>query len=200
MQLTDARDAVAARGFDGLAPARSNLFLNTAKSNLEDFAPWPWLEASTSGAPPFTIADLKTVLFVYQTSARRPLDGQQRVYLRDMYGPDLTIAGTARFWYLEGLTSLKVFPADTSSLSVDYLLTSPELSADSDEPLFPSTLDQAWIDLACVEAYMDADEPAMAQATQAKAEARLTRALDTYFDRNHQNAELQPLTFSSEDW
>lgn len=200
MQLTDARDELAARGFDGLAPSRANGFLNAAKNVLENFAPFPWLETSTSGTAPLTITDLKTVLYVYRTAPNLAIDGQERNYLREMYGPDLTVTGTASFWYLEGLTTLKLFPVDTATIFVDYLRNSPELSADSDEPLFPARLNQVWMDYACAEAYMDADEPAMAQTCISKAEARLGREIDNYFDRNRQNPNLQPLQFASEDW
>lgn len=202
MQLTAARDELAARGFDGLDPGRMNLFLNAGKNSLEGFAPWPWLEASTSGPAPLTIADLKTILHVWNSNLNLSLDGQQRTYLRTMFGPDLTIVGTGRYWYLTGTTVLNVFPVDTSTLNVDYLCQSPELSADDDEPLWPdlASLNNAWIDYAVVEAYMDADEGAMAESTRTKAENTLTRLLDQFFDRNHQNAERQPLTFASEDW
>lgn len=202
MQLTAARDELAARGFDGLSPTRANLFLNAGKNALEDFAPWPWLESSTSGTAPLTISDLKTVLFVYRTSPNLSIDGASRNYLRQMYGPDLTISGTAAFWYLENTTTMKVFPVDTTTINVDYLMRSPELSSDSSEPEWPdvASLNRAWIDLACVEAYMDADEYAAADTTRAKAHATLSRQLDSFFDRNHQNPERQPLTFASEDW
>jgi len=200
MDLTSARDELAARGFDGLTPSRMNLFLNAGKNALENFAHWPWLETSTSGTAPLTISDLKAIQFVYRSSPNLGIDGADREYLRQMYGPDLTRVGTANFWYLSGLTTLNLFPVDTTTINVEYLMQSPELSADSDEPLFPARLDQAWMDLSCAEAYMDTDETAQAQACIQKAENRLLREIDVYFDRNLQNPGQQALTFASEDW
>lgn len=192
MNLTAARDALRARGFDGLTDDRCDVMLNAGKNTLDDFAPWPWLQTSTTNVAPLTITDLKAVTYVWNTTTKTTLRGSDKGFLRDNYGPDLTVASTASFWYLDGLTTLRVFPADTSSsFSVDYLMVSPELSADSDEPLSPARLHPIWIDLACVEAYEDADEPGMAQALQAKAEARLWAVVDVYFGRNLQNAQEQ---------
>lgn len=202
MDLSSARDEFAARGFDGLAPARANLFLNAGRNALEDYASWPWLETSTSGTAPLTIADLKTVQFVYRTAPNLSIDGADRSYLRQMYGPNLTIVGTAVYWYLDGVTTLKLFPVDTTTINVDYLMQSPELVNDSDEPEWPdvAALNQAWIDLACVEAYEDADEGDRADKMQIKANTKLNGQIDKYLDRNHQNAEQQAVTFASEDW
>lgn len=199
MNLSEARDELRARGFDGLTDARCTAFLNAGKNVLENYAPWPWLDASTSGTSPITISDLKTVLHVWSTSPNTSLEGQDRNYLRSTYGPDLTLTGGAQFWYLDGLSTMRFFPVDTVTRNVDYLKVSPELSADADEPLFPARLHPVWIDFAVVEAYVDADEPTMAQSVQAKAENRLARELDTYFNRNLQNPGKQLLTFSSQD-
>lgn len=200
MDLSEARDELRARGFDGLTDGRANQFLNAAKNALEDIAPFPWLETSAAGALPLTIADLKAIQHVYNTNSGDSLEGADRRYLRDTYGPDLTVAGTATFWYIDGLTTLRGYPADTASVTVDYIKFSPELSADGDEPLFPARVQPIWIDLACIEAYMDADEPAAAQALQAKVDTRLAREVDVFFNRNMQNAEYQTLFYASEDW
>lgn len=200
MDLSAARDELRARGFDGLTDGRANGFLNAGKNALEDFAPFPWLDASTTGTAPITISDLKAVLHVWNAGTNLSLEGADRRYLRDTYGPVLTTTGTACHWYLDGLTTLKVFPADTSTtFSVDYVKFSPELSADGDEPLFPERLHPIWLDLAVVEAYMDSDEPGQAQALQAKVDVRLAREVDVFFGRNLQNPERQTMVYGSLD-
>lgn len=199
MNLSEGRDELRARGFDGLTDTRANGFLNAGKNALEDTAPFPWLDASASGAAPLTIADLKAVLHVWNAATNVSLEGAERGYLRDTYGPDLTLTGTGCHWYLDGLTTLRVFPADTSSVSVDYIKFSPELSADADEPLFPERLHPIWLDLSVVEAYYDSDEPGQAQALQAKVDVRLAREVDVFFGRNMQNSDRQTMTYGSYD-
>lgn len=203
MDLSAARDELRARGFDGLTDGRVNGFLNAGKNALEDVAPWPWLDASTSGTAPLTISDLKQILHVWMVSSNWSLQGAERGWLRDTYGPDLTLTGTASsssWWYLTGLTTLSVFPADTSStFNVDYLRFSPELSADADEPLFPARLHPIWIDLAVVEAYLDSDEPQMAQMLRAKVDMRLDQEMGVFLARNRQNSDRQTISAGSLD-
>jgi hypothetical protein len=199
LTLSTGRDELRARGFDGLSDLRCNYMLNAGKNALEDHAPWPWLDASTSGAAPLTVTDLKAVLHVWNTTTNVSLEGADRRWLRDTYGPDLTITGTGCHWYLDGLTTVRVFPADVSVIDVDYVKFSPELSADADTPLFPERLHPIWIDLAVVEAYMDSDEPGQAQALQAKVDVRLAREVDVFFGRNLQNSERQTMVYGSLD-
>lgn len=201
MTLSEARDELRARGFDGLTDDRCDIFLNAGKNALEDYAPWPWLDASMTGTAPLTITDLKAVRHVWNSGSGLPLRGAERDYLRGQYGPDLTTTGTSEWWYLTGVSVLSVYPADTSStFAVDYIKTSPELDDDTDEPLHPERLNQVWIDLSAVEAYIDADEPEMAAAIQQKAERRLAFAVGVYFGRNLQNGQDQALSFTSLDW
>lgn len=188
MDLSAARDELRARGFDGLTDARCNTFLNAGKNALEDAAAWPWLHATTTGTAPLTIADLKAVKHVWVVASNAAIWGADSGFLRRQFGPDLTQTGTASYWYVDDLTTLSVFPADTATtFSVAYTKFSPELSAAADTPLFPARLHPIWIDLAVVEAYVDADEPAMAQAVQAKADVRLEREIGVFLSRNAQN-------------
>jgi hypothetical protein len=149
MDLTAAQTELKARGGDYLSTARLTTFLNDAKNELEDFFVWPWLETTTTGTAPLTISDLKHVLYVVDTTNQAELTGASAQYIVEDLDETITTTGTPDVWWLDGTTTLKVYPANTSaSLSVRYVKFSPELSAGADTPLIPVRNHNLWIDLA----------------------------------------------------
>jgi hypothetical protein len=202
MDLTSAQTELKARGGDYLSSARLTTFLNDAKNELEDFFVWPWLETTTAGTAPLTISDLKHVLYVVDTTNRAELTGASAQYIVEDLDETITTTGTPDVWWLDGTTTLKVYPANTSaSLSVRYVKFSPELSAGADTPLIPVRNHNLWIDLAYVRVLKDANDTAEAQALQADCTAKLAKLAETYSVRNRQNSSTYvQLRRVSEDW
>lgn len=201
MNLGAARTELLARGFSYLDSTRANLMLNTAKNELEDEHDWPWLETTTTGVAPLTIADLKRILYVVDLTNGRQLTGldAQDIADRDVV---VTTAGSPDSWYLDGLTTLRLYPTSTSDqLSVRYVKYSPELVADGDTPQIPVRYHVLWVDYACVEAYRDVENYAAANALlQHIKQVKLPQLLSVFGMRNMQNPEYTQVTFASEDW
>lgn len=201
MNLGTARSELQSRGFDYLSTSRCTILLNRAKNALEDFYPWPWLEATTTGTAPLTVSDLKQVLYVVDTTADRELVGFDRRTVRDL-DSKLDDTGTPEFWWLSGETSLKVWPLNTTdSLSVDYIKFSAELSADSDTPLIPVRYHPVWVDFAVVEAYKDQDAYDKASALlDHLTRFDVPRMIQSLADRNLQNPGYMQTRGESQDW
>jgi hypothetical protein len=196
MNLSEARIEVKARGFDYLPDGRLTIALNNAKNHLEDAADWPWLETTATGTSPLEITDLKSVLSVVDTTNDTRLTEAD---IRD-FPEDADTTGRPDFWYLDGLTTLRVYPLQEVALSVRYLKYSPELVNITDTPLIPARYHSVWIDLAVAETYKDDDNFAGYQAVIADADRRIEQMMQTFVFRNHQGPGMQALTYASEDW
>lgn len=153
--LLDGRTELSNRGyarFVTASPSRVTTWLNEAKNRFEDYPfAWPWLKTSTSGTAPVTIADLRRVLSVVDSSTKLPLDQVDADAIIEFASGDLTLAGVPSGWYLTSDTVLTTYPVGTGSLSVRYVKFSPELSADGDAPLIPLRYRSTWVDLAEIE-------------------------------------------------
>lgn len=202
MDLVTAQTELKARGGDHLSAARLTTFLNDAKDELEQFYAWPWLETTATGPAPLTITDLRRVLYVVDTTQQCELTGVNAQFIVEEIDETITSTGTPAVWWLDGTTTMKVYPANTTnSLSVRYLKFSPELSASSDTPLIPVRNHNLWIDLAYVRVLKDSDEMAEAPAFQATCDARMAKLAETYAVRNGQNATtFIQLRGGAEDW
>lgn len=202
MDLTAAQTELKARGGDYLSSTRLTTFLNDAKNEFEDFYPWPWLETTTTGTAPLTISDLKAILYVVDTTQRQELTGVNAQFIVEDLDETITTTGSPDVWWLDGTTTLKVYPASTtSSLSVRYVKFSPELSAGADTPLIPVRNHNLWIDLAYIRVLKDTDDARAAQALQLDVNAKLAKLVETYGARNRQNSTtFVQLRGSSEDW
>jgi hypothetical protein len=200
MNLTQAVAELKARGFDYLSDPRATTMLNAGKNALEDEADWPWLETTTTGVAPLTISDLNAVLYVVDTTNGAELTGLDARDIADL-DPNVSTAGTATSWWLDG-SVLKTYPTSTTAqLSVRYVKTSPDLSAGADTPLIPSRYHPVWIDYAVVEAYKDDDRFNEAAALLNFVRTnRLPQIIEAYGDRNRQNPDVQVVVAGSEDW
>jgi hypothetical protein len=151
MNLGQARADLEARGYSRFTDARLNTWLNTAVTRFEDYPfNWPWLKTTATGAAPLTIADLRRVLSVANTTTGLPLQPVDADALIEYVDTNLSRGGAALGWYLASSTSVAAFPV-TAALSVRYVKYSPTLSGDSDTPLIPAAYHQTWVDLAEVE-------------------------------------------------
>jgi hypothetical protein len=174
---------------DFLSDTRANRLLNEAYLEICDRAWWAFLEATASGTAPLTISDLRAVLYVVDTTNGVELRG---IDVRDLIDldPSLSSTGTPQFYWLDGLTTLKVWPLNTTaSLSVRYVKTPAELSSDSDTPLLPSRFQLAIVDLAQARALATGpngtSQPRLeqAQAAQASADRKLLQMQDMLIRR-----------------
>lgn len=145
-----------ARGFDYLSATRAGYFLNRSYWEICEEANWPFLGASTTGTAPLTIATLRTVESVIDTTARvklRPLD----VRAITDENVDLTTTGTPLYYYVRN-SIISVFPANTTdTLSVRYWQAPAELTG-TDASLIPARFRQLIVDGAVAYAYMDTDD------------------------------------------
>lgn len=201
MNLGTARTELQARGFDYLSTTRCTILLNRGKNALEDYYLWPWLETTTTGTAPLTVSDLKQVLYVVDSTGDRELPGLDRRMIRDL-DSKLDDTGVPEFWWINGETSLRVWPLNTTNtLSVDYVKFSPELSGDSDTPLIPVRYHPVWVDFAVVEAYKDNDAYDKASALlDHLTRFDIPRMVQAYAERNLQNPGYQQIRGASEDW
>lgn len=181
MNLGTMRTELLARGFDYLPSSRANQYLNAAYHTVCEWngTPWPFLETTTTGTAPLTITDLREIVYVTNTTTGDVLEPEDVRNLNDR-DPGLTVTGVPLRYWLDGLTTLKVWPLNTTnSLSVRYLKVPTDLSADADTPIVPTRAHDVIVDMAESLAYQDASDFADAQAKLQLVEIRLGRLRDT---------------------
>jgi hypothetical protein len=202
MDLATAQTELRDRGFDYLSDGRLTVILNSAKNALEDEYPWPWLETTTTGTAPLTISDLKQVLYVVDTTNSAELAGTEARSIIAQRDATISTAGTPDSWWLDGTTTLKVYPTSTTvSLSVRYIKASPELSATTDTPLIPTRYHPVWLDYATIEAYRDAaNEQQAAQLLNDVRGRKLPEMIAQYALRNLNGPTFTQSTWHSVDW
>lgn len=184
MTFKELWEEAASRGFrDMLDPARLprlKQWVNEAYREIIDTAQWPFLEATKEGTAPLTIADLGHVLSVTNKTVEAPVDFLDRRTAVDL-DPALDDTGTAQYWYREGETSLRAYPADTSStLVVRYLRVAARLTADGDVPLIPTDYLYLVVDGTVVRALRNRDNYEAAQFVRqewGRGVAQMKRAL-----------------------
>lgn len=201
MQLSDAQTELAARGFDAVSPARMVTILNQAKNQFEDIYPFPWLESTASGLAPKTIADLKDVLYVVDTTNQRELVGTTAQFVVGDLDPTIGNAGAPVVWWLDGANIVTTYPLSTSAqLLVRYVKESPELAAPTDTPLIPVRYHNTWIDLAVIRGYLDRDDLGAAGQLRQVVSQDLAAVVSRYATMNRQNGAYQQIRGYSEDW
>lgn len=199
--LVQARAELNARGFDEISDARLTAILNIAKNQFEDSYPFPWLEATTAGPAPLTIATLKHVLYVVDTTNQVELTGVPAPQIIAELDPIIGTAGAPSVWWLNGTNVLTTWPLSTTAqLSVRSINESPELSADGDTPLIPVRYHPTWIDLAAIRAYLDGDNVNEAVQLRSIVSQDLGQIIARYDTRNRQNAVYQTIRGYSDDW
>jgi hypothetical protein len=196
MNLGQAQQELADRGFDYLAAPRMTTMLNRAVADFGDFYPWPWLRKTATGPAPLTITDLKYVLKVFDQS------GNEMFGMGDSEDLDVTQTGTPDTWWIDdtsGSTVLTAYPVGTVTFSVRYVAEAPLLSASSDTPLIPARYHPLWVDLAVIRAYQDSDNFAAANALRQDTELALQRLVERYETRNRMNSQSILIRAGSED-
>lgn len=182
--LSGLRTELLARGFDYLSTSRANGFVNDGLTALYEWeaTAWPFLETTVSGSAPLTVSDLREVLYVVDTTNTNRL---READSRDIVDEDVTLAqsGTPDRYWLDGLTTVKVWPVSSVSLSVRYLKVPALLSSDGDTALVPDRYQRVAVDLAVVEALKDASNTAEAQLVFQAAVQRLNVMRDSLMSR-----------------
>lgn len=127
---------------------------------------WPYREELASGTSPLAITDLGQIETVNNTTQTYPLCETTRNDIYQWYGT-LTLSGNPYYWYRTseaGVPTVTTYPANSDTITVQYWQKTPELVADDDEPLSPSTYHMLIVDLAVQMAYRDSDNHASAEA------------------------------------
>jgi len=196
MTFLELRTELFARGVDYLnqdaaGTTRAKRWLNEAYiEDVCDEQPWPFLETTVTGTAPLSIADVKDVLYVVDTTNKTRLSSTDIRDVVDVDTDPLT-AGTPHSYYLNGASSLAVYPTNTTvSLSVRYVKVPAELSADGDVPVLPARFHPMIVDGAMVRAYRDNDEWEAAGQAQQAFDARLGRMTDAMFSRSFDDSQF----------
>jgi len=183
-----------------ISSTRLNRYLNQAYLEITNYAPWPFLETSTTKTHGQTITDLGSVLSVYNSTDELELTGVTRDWVKQNLEADLTTTGTAEYWYLTGEYTFNVYPVDsTTSFTIYYLEVPDSLDDDSDEPVIPERFQDAIINRAAAKCYVDSDNYVAAQAARTEYQADLDLMAAHYFSRNLQNPE-QILHVGTHEW
>lgn len=203
MNLSEAIIELKARGASYLSNPRCTIMLNDAKNDFEDLFPWPWLEATTSGAGPLEISDLKQVLYVVDSDRDNVLEGttSNNIIMQEPWN-DIVSSSSGNdvpyCWYIDGETTLSVYPASENNIYVRYIRYSPELSG-TDTPLIPARYHNLWIDFAMVRVYRDSDDLNRANDLLTVCNQRLVAIYNDYGARNLQNPTTQQV-YTGGDW
>lgn len=145
--LLTVRTEVSAGGLSRFGTTVLTRLVNDAYAWLVKQHYWPFREATSAGAAPLTIADLGAISSVTDTAnGNNKLDWCDRRTLVESYG-DLTLAGTPNWFYVEGGTVVKTYPAG-GTLSVRYFKNAALLVADGDTLIVPDSWVQLVIDRA----------------------------------------------------
>jgi hypothetical protein len=151
-------------------------WINDAMHTIDDMYDWPYLNASTTGLAPLTIADLGKIEAVAHASTYQTLSQRSRGEMTDTYA-NLTTSGLGQEFYVTGGTTINVYPADTATtLTVTYWKVAPDLVAGGDVPLMPDRFRYAIVEYALVVAFRDesSQEAVAAQAAGDAIVARMT--------------------------
>lgn len=161
MNLTEIIQEVKDRGYDFDSDPRITNWVNRAYHRLCDRHPWAWLETTATGAAPLTIADLRAVYSVADTTSDEILTVEDIRTLREA-DPGLDQTGAPAVWYLSGENTISVWPVRADTLSVRYIKVPTDLSG-SATPILPTRYHYLLVEGALYYAYRDSDEPEMAQ-------------------------------------
>lgn len=165
------------RGFDYHTTAKAEGYINDAYLvDICEEEDWPFLEAlHAEEAAPLSIANLRTVEQVIDTTQALKLKPLDPRHITDDYDTDLSTVGSPEFYYLTNGPTLNVYPTSTTSLiSVKYW-KAPEPLTGIETPLLPTRFHSLIVDGAVARAYEDSDDYELAENAEAKFQRRLQR-------------------------
>jgi hypothetical protein len=182
-----------------VSTARVQRWINLAYRRICDREAWPFLETELTGqTAPVTIADVRAVLFVIDTTNENPVVWEDLRTLRER-DPNLDDTGDPECWYLDG-DELKIWPLSSNSLTVRYLKTPSDLTS-ADGPLIPDRYQYVLVDSAVAQAYADSDNYGRYNAASQLAEMEIQEMKEALFVPNYDQAATVAASFNaSTDW
>ncbi len=166
-----------ARGFDylndgGAGLTRTKALYNQAYTDLCEEDYWPFLLTTNAAVvPPQAFTDIREVRSVSYPGGgpgyklwHKPLDE-----ILEEYGENTT-TGSPLWWYLDesaGVTTFRVYPVSTGTLTVRYWKVPAELVADADEPVIPNRFRRLIVE-GMVRVAAAEDSPEAARAAEAE--------------------------------
>lgn len=205
MNFGDLKAELAARGFDALSSARRGQVINDAIAELDEYALWPYREASVTGTAPLTVADLGVIEMVINTDeSNRSLQPASYASLVNWHG-DVSTSGTPACYYVawpSGVPVVATYPVSSDTIGVQYWRVTPELAADADVPVAPSRYHRLYLLIAQRMAESERGNLDVAGGLQQEIDRQLARMVDALFDGQTVQgpSDYQSITFASEDW
>lgn len=206
MTFKELQEETAGRGFSDLFTDATQLprlkrWINQAYRELCEAHPWPFLEATKEGTTPLEIADLGHVRGVANKTVNGPpltfIDRRQVAE----WDPTLATQGRAEYWYLEGETSLRVYPAEPASTFVIRYTKSPaKLVADGDLPVVPEQYQDMLVDGATVRALKNRDNYEAAQFVRQEWKLGLATMRHALLKPNYDRDRKQRRTGAAADY
>lgn len=195
------RTELKGRGFDFLTDARADAYLNAAYQEINDLYDWPWLEATTSGAAPLTVADFGKAIYVHDTTGSRVLTHLDPILLADQFGTAFpSTAGSPSYYWLDGTSIIKVYPVQAVTLSVRYFKRPTVLTA-PDTPIVPVAYHLTIVSMAQRRAAgLDEAEIDDTALLKQEIDADLGRMVQAYAIRSPDPDYMRVSVNSSEDW
>lgn len=153
------RTEVQGRGFSHVTNTFIDRWINLTYQDVNNRYPWPYLEATTSGTAPLTIADLGRILSVQDTTRALALQWRDIRTIQEN-DPALALSGTPRFFYRDGsvAASIKTYPTSANTISVRYTKIASDLATDVSIPILPTAFHYLLVEGACMRAYRRANE------------------------------------------
>lgn len=181
MTYVQLRQEVYDRGVDDslTTATRVGRWVNSAYQEVCGVALWPFLETSATGTPPLTIADVRKVLSVEDTTNAVDLEWTDRIDVLDT-DPTVIATGNPSWWYLTaGGGSISVYPPSTSiSITAYYVKVPAALSSDGDAHLLPERFEELIVDGALIRAYTNLDNYDLAGALRQEWTTKLNNMRD----------------------
>ena len=192
-------------GFDDLRgnateEARAKRWVNNAVAEICDEEPWPFLEETKEGTAPQTFTNLGHVLSVTDVNNRNPLTVADRRELVRI-DPTLQSTGTPERWYMEGESTLKVYPANASvTIRTRYMKAVEELTEESKTPPIPAKYHELIVVGASIRAYRNRDNWDAARAARAEWKEGIQRMVKALIKKNYDTEKLVLRTGYSFDY
>lgn len=159
-------------------------YINRANKWLDEYAPWPWLETTTTGVSPLTISDFRQVISVVDVTNQNPLDPTDAAEVNRI-DPGAIQTGPPDYYWFDGTSILNVWPTNTTStLRVRYIKLTPDLVFPTTSPPMPTRYHYNLVDVAELFAHTDARNFDAAQAIQQRVDLAVARMVDNNLGRN----------------
>lgn len=154
------------RGFDHVPPTRAKRWLNQSYQEIAAAADWTFLENDGSGASPFTIADLRKVIAVFNSTTSQPLKYVERSWVVATFGSVSAPATTPQWYWVDAGTIVRAFPLAAATLNVRYIKVPVDITAAADTPLLPTRYHELIVEGAVRRAYEDMNRYDLADAVE----------------------------------